>query len=121
MPYEVSFSKDYKRIVINLGQENDEKVLNFLEQSYITPLLKDNKIYMSLNNFQLLYQKSENELDFTFQDRVGDILFNHKITYSHFHNKDNQHVDYEDINKTLIEKGFKRDFLSTQVRDIVLC
>ena len=37
MPYEVSFSKDYKRIVINLGQENDEKVLNFLEQIYITP------------------------------------------------------------------------------------
>jgi hypothetical protein len=118
MPYEVSFSKDYKRIVINLGQENDEKVLNLLEQNYITPLQKDNKIYMSLNNFQLLYQKSENELDFTFQDRVGDILFNHKITYSHFHNKDYQYVNYEDINKTLIEKGFKRDFLSTQVRDI---
>jgi hypothetical protein len=59
MSYEVSFSKDYKRIVINLGQENDEKVLNFLEQNYITPIQKDNKIYMSLNSFQLLYQNQK--------------------------------------------------------------
>ena len=44
MSYEVSFSKDYKRIVIKLGQENDEKVLNILEKNYITPIQKDNKI-----------------------------------------------------------------------------
>lgn len=120
MSYEVSFSKDYKRIVIKLGQENDEKVLNILEKNYITPIQKDNKIYMSLNSFQVFYQKSENEINFTFQDRVGDILFNHKITYSHFHNKDYQYINFDDINKTLIEKGFKRDFLPTQLRDISL-
>lgn len=118
MTYDINFSKDFKRIVISFSNDNSKKLLDLLEQNYITGFQKENKIYIYLNDFQKLYQESFNEVEFSVEQGIAEILINHKIAFSHFYNKDFQKNDIKDINEILISKGFKRNFLKTQLRDI---
>lgn len=108
-------------VVVEASETNQKIINNVLKKYFITKKTDDKgRYYFLIDTFQMIYKETNESINYQIDEFLKRVLYGLHIAKSHFQTKNYISKKPENIEEVLMEKGFKRNFLPTQLRDIEL-
>lgn len=108
--------------VIVETSDPDKQIINSVLNNYFIPRQTDElgRYYFLVDTFQLIYKETNESIEYEIDEILERVLYSLLVAKNHFQTKNYIYQNSQSIEEVLKKKGFLRDFLPTQIRDIEL-